>query len=91
MNDTATRDKILGERHALVKEFEEATKAWLREGVSASGEQARETRDSIAIQMKDNYWKLDPYIRARSLYDRQGVIGVNGAINFYPDATAAEN
>lgn len=91
MNDTATRDKILGERHALVKEFEEATKAWLREGVSASGEQARETRDSIAIQMKDNYWKLDPYIRARSLYDRQGVIGVNGAINFYPYATAAEN
>ncbi|OAR05976.1 hypothetical protein LLEC1_01308, partial [Akanthomyces lecanii] len=91
MQDIATRDKILGERSALVKEFEEATKSWLREGDKESGQEARQSRDSIATQLKDNYWKLDPYIRARSLYDRQGVIGTNGAINFYPNTTAAEN
>ena len=91
MQDTATRDKILGGRSALVKEFEEATKSWLREGDKESGQEARKIRDSIATQLKDNYWKLDPYIRARSLYDRQGVIGTNGAINFYPGTTAPEN
>lgn len=89
MKDTATRDRIIEERSGLTKEFQEATKAWIRGGDSNDGKQARERRDSIAAQLKDNYWKLDPYIRARSLCDREGVIGTNGAINFYPGTTAA--
>lgn len=84
MEDTAAKDKIMSERVSLAKEFEEATKAWLREGESDAGKQARGKRDTIADQMRENYWKLDPYIRARSLYDRQGVIGAGGAINYYP-------
>ncbi|KAJ6788910.1 hypothetical protein PWT90_00121 [Aphanocladium album] len=88
MKDTATRDNILEERSALTKEFQEATKLWIREADAESGKQAREKRDSVAIQLRDNYWKLDPYVRARSLYDRQGVIGANGAINFYPSEAA---
>ncbi|OAA73752.1 CRAL/TRIO domain protein [Cordyceps fumosorosea ARSEF 2679] len=86
MQDTVTRDSILQERAGLVKQFEEATNAWLRDGANESGKRAREKRDSLATQLKENYWKLDPYIRARSLYDRQGVIGANGAITFYPGA-----
>ncbi|KAJ3499751.1 hypothetical protein NLG97_g86 [Lecanicillium saksenae] len=88
MKDTAARDKILEERSGLMKEFQDATKIWIREGDSETGRQAREKRDSIATQLKENYWKLDLYIRARSLYDRQGVIGANGAINFYPNDAA---
>ncbi|ATY64847.1 CRAL TRIO domain [Cordyceps militaris] len=90
MQDTATRDKILEDRSTLVKDFEEATRAWLREGNGDSGEAARGRRNSIATQLRDNYWKLDPYIRARSLYDRQGIIGATGIINFYPGTAAAE-
>ncbi|KAM0667825.1 hypothetical protein MY8738_010118 [Beauveria namnaoensis] len=90
MQDTATRDKILGERSLLVRGFEDATRAWLRESGSENGKQARERRDSIAAKLRDNYWKLDPYIRARSLYDRQGVIGADGAITFYPAAVASQ-
>ncbi|OAA46024.1 CRAL/TRIO domain protein [Beauveria brongniartii RCEF 3172] len=90
MQDAATRDKILEERSALVRGFEDATRAWLRESDSENGKQARERRDSIAAKLRDNYWKLDPYIRARSLYDRQGVIGAGGTINFYPAAVASQ-
>lgn len=89
MEDTATRDEILKERAVLVKDFEEATKVWLRDGNSESATQAGESRNTIARQMKDNYWKLDPYIRARSVYDRQGVIGAGGVINFYPEVSRA--
>lgn len=87
MKDTATRDSILKDRADLVKQFEESTKVWLREGSNDAGNEAREKRDAIAGHLKDNYWKLDPYIRARSLYDRQGVIGTGGAVNFYPKTT----
>ncbi|KAJ2982963.1 hypothetical protein NQ176_g1046 [Zarea fungicola] len=90
MEDTATRDAILKERGVLVKDFEEATKVWLRDGDSESATKAEESRNTIARQMKDNYWKLDPYIRARSVYDRQGVIGSGGVINFYPEVSRAQ-
>ena len=32
----------------------------------------RQSRDNIAAQLRRNYWALDPYVRARSIYDRTG-------------------
>jgi hypothetical protein len=72
MKDTATRDKILEERAVMVERFEKATKSWI------AGEDASSERNAIAEELNGNYWKLDPYIRARTIYDRIGAIGERG-------------
>ena len=82
MNNTQERDQILSERKQLVESYESETIAWLN-GESGEG------RDRIAQRLAENYWRLDPYIRARSQYDRTGEIGQGGALNFYPKKAAA--
>jgi|SRR5579859_127600 len=77
MKDVATRDKIQEERNEMILRFENATKAWIGGG-DVAGE-----RDAIAGEMNENYWKLDPYIRARTFYDRIGAIGPRGGF-VYP-------
>lgn len=38
-----------------------------------------------------NYWKLDPFIRAKSLLDRIGVIQDGGKIVFYPNEAGEQS
>jgi len=72
MKDTATRDKIQEERNRMVERFEQLTKQWV------TGDDVSAERDDVAKELNANYWKLDPYIRARTLYDRIGAIGERG-------------
>lgn len=84
MKDTATRDKLLAEREHLYKAFDEASARWF---LSTDDEQAkamRAKREDIATKLRENYWRLDPYIRARSLYDRTGMLQTGGIVDFYP-------
>lgn len=83
MDDTASRDKILAERTELVKSYESETLQWVH------GDDAGEGRNRLAERLAENYWRLDPHIRAKSLYDRTGVIGEQGKLNFYPSAQGA--
>ena len=78
MEDTATRDTFRSERAELAKSYESETLAWI------AGEDVGEARTRIAQRLAENYWKLDPYVRSRSLYDRTGVISEGGRLNFYP-------
>lgn len=71
MKDTATRDGLLAAREQLYKDFEEATLKWIQNPEDAS---LKTQRDSIAAKLKADYWVLDPYVRARSFYDRTGWI-----------------
>ena len=80
MADTESRDRILAERTELVKSYESETSAWVH------GDDGGEGRSRLAERLAENYWRLDPFIRARSLYDRTGVIGKDGKLNFYPSA-----
>ena len=77
------KSKLDEERRGFVNKYEEATKQWIR------GESTMEKRNSIAVDLKRNYWKLDPFIRARTLYDRLGVIGEDGKLDFYPSQKKA--
>ena len=79
MEDQDGKGRLLAERKELVKRFEDETIKWI------NGEGGRDERDSLAQKLGDNYWALDPYLRARSLYDRFGVIGPGGKIDFYPE------
>lgn len=80
MSDTATRDKIYAERQALIKEFDQNTIQWI-EGANVYPE-----RTKITFDLHLNYFKLDPYIRARSLYDRLGMIPTHNQLGWTPEA-----
>ncbi|KAB8801881.1 hypothetical protein FH972_026703 [Carpinus fangiana] len=85
--DDVERDRLLAHRDELVAQYENLTHEW----ADQEGETAHETfqkRSSLASLLRDNYWKLDPYVRARSVYDRMGVIGDDGSYN--PLASADE-
>jgi hypothetical protein len=84
MKDTATRDKLLLEREDIVKQYESATKNWI-DGTDVAT--AKETRLKLANNLRDGYWILDPYVRARSYYDRVELIGPGGKPQFYPSRT----
>jgi hypothetical protein len=85
MKDTETRDRLVAEREKVTAEYERATVHWIRSS-GTEREVTQTTRSKLAESLKDGYWTLDPYIRARSNYDRWGVIGPGGRIQFYPDA-----
>ncbi|KAK3321660.1 putative phosphatidylinositol transporter protein [Apodospora peruviana] len=85
MKDVATRDRLLAGREALVKEYESATMQWIQNPDSA---EIKAKRNALAVKLREDYWNLDPYIRARSYYDRTGVLQPGGKLNYYPSAAA---
>jgi hypothetical protein len=87
MKDTETRDKLLAVREGVVKEYETATLEWIHGTENMAGVKKR--RNAIAGRLKVDYWALDPYLRARSYYDRVGMINPGGRIQFYPPKEAA--
>lgn len=71
MKDTATRDGLIAAREQLYHDYEEATAKWVK---SPEDGAIKAQRDSIAAKLRVDYWALDAYVRARSLYDRTGWI-----------------
>ena len=85
MSDTATRDELLEVREQLVNEYELATLEWLNASDAEKAAAVKDRRNAIAAKLRDDYWNLDPYLRARSLFDRIGMIQPGGRIEFYPE------
>lgn len=79
-------------RAGKVKEYERLTQVWVHHGDAATtgqdGDVAKQRAD-VAEALRKGYWELDPYVRARSLYDRTGIIGRGGEITFYPQSGAS--
>ncbi|KAI0002375.1 CRAL/TRIO domain-containing protein [Xylariaceae sp. FL0662B] len=84
MKDVETRDKLLKEREILYEEYEAKTLEWISETDPLKRADIRAQRDAIASNMRAQYWRLDPYIRSRTLYDRIGVIKPSGELDYYP-------
>ncbi|SPO05079.1 related to phosphatidylinositol transfer protein [Cephalotrichum gorgonifer] len=84
MADTATRDRISDARQQLIAEYEQETLRWIKRGSGDTAAACKESRTAIAAKLRENYWELDPYIRARSLWDRTGMIKPGGVLDFYP-------
>ena len=84
MKDHETKQKLLDERNEDVLEYQKKTFDWINAGSGEAGQRVKDQRDEIARKLNDNYWRLDPYVRARTLYDRVGMIEKGGKINFYP-------
>lgn len=81
MEDMSRRKELMAERQKHVVEYEQKTFDWLQ------GQDTKSDRDAISKALALNYWQLDPHIRARSLYDRTGMIQPDGTLNFYPSRT----
>jgi hypothetical protein len=89
MADKETRDTLLAERQKLAKEIQDTTVEWIRasfKNESDAASAAEQKRNGLIDQLRKHYWVLDPYVRARSLYDRLNIVQGGGKINFYPDS-----
>lgn len=92
MEDTETRDALLSQRQDLARGIQESTIDWIRASIkkeTQAAEAAKEKRNGQIEQLRKQYWELDPYVRARSLYDRLDIIKGEGKIEFYPGAEKA--
>jgi hypothetical protein len=92
MSDTETKDKLIAGREIIVKAYEKATLDWIENNAAPNISDIKAKRHTLATELKEDYWRLDPYIRARSFYDRSGMIQQGGKLQFYPDKPiAAQN
>lgn len=73
MKDAATRDSLLAVRLQHAQDFQDATIAWLT-APPGENKELKEKRHAIAEKLRENYWRLDPYVRARAMVDRQGFL-----------------
>jgi hypothetical protein len=95
LHDFSTRSTILADRLALAEQFQDATMTWLwtsslRDWIGTAAATCR--RDELIEKLRLNYWRLDPYIRARTQLDRTGVIVSDGGgpAHFYPSSQKPE-
>ncbi|KAI0165079.1 phosphatidylinositol transfer protein CSR1 [Hypoxylon sp. FL1284] len=88
MKDKVTKEKLLAEREALYESYESKTIEWINEVDATKRSQIHSERDGIAAKLRQQYWQLDPYIRARSFYDRIGVVKPGGSVDYYPAKTS---
>lgn len=89
MEDTETRDKLVAERQTLAKDIQDVTIEWIQASLKKETEAAsaaKEKRQGLVEKLRTQYWQLDPYVRARSLYDRLNIVQGDGKIEFYPGA-----
>lgn len=87
MEDTAKRDELIAQRQELAREMENLTVEWIsasNSGDKSNVDSIKEKRSNVIKELGKQYWTLDPYIRARSLYDRNSVIQPGGKIEPYP-------
>lgn len=87
MKDTETHDSILHERLMIGLKMAAATAAWISATIYSQGKEDKATveevkarRDAIIEKFRTSYWKLDPYVRARALTDRAGVLKPGGSV-----------
>lgn len=85
--DHVTRESILAERKGLGDELFALTSEWIS---TSQSDPSPTSRDEVIRKLRENYWQLDPYVRARNVLDRTGVIKEGGSIDFYPAKVSPE-
>ena len=85
--DGVTRQRLLDERATVVKDYETTTLQWIHDPISADALQQK--RSELSKRLRTGYWVLDPYLRARTLYDRTGVLREGGQIQYYESCDSA--
>lgn len=81
MTENDTKQRLLDARAAIVKEFESTTVEWIK--AVGGSDFLQQKRNELSDRLRSGYWQIDPYLRARSIYDRLGMIREGGKIHFY--------
>lgn len=92
MKDKSTGDEIMYERLMIGIKLLASTAAWISATTYAEGkqdaikvEELKARRSTVIEDFRQNYWKIDPYIRARALIDRSGVLEPGGRVVVTPE------
>jgi hypothetical protein len=80
--DKAERQKLLDEYIIVTSGYWKAELA----GESSVVKDAQEKRHALALKLRDNYWKLDKYVRGRVWLDRVGILKEDGGVDLTPKA-----
>lgn len=85
-NDHADDEKKVEEerdREDLLQRYQKLTVEWVGlDAESAAGKEKNAERDAVVKELQQNYWRLDPYRRARTYYHRSGVLDASGKVDF---------
>ena len=75
--------KLLEERIETAIELVGLTVDWASASAQSDAEKGTVPKRDEAIQkFQENYWKLDPYIRAKTYLHRVGVVNEKGEVDF---------
>ncbi|CDW97623.1 hypothetical protein [Sporisorium scitamineum] len=86
MKDTKSRSKIEAEMKELTDKFEEATQEWF-ETTSKDDENPdlAYRREVLAKQIRLKHYQLQPFNRAKNIYQRAGIMTMDGTVTWeYP-------
>ncbi|KAL2316305.1 CRAL-TRIO domain-containing protein C3H8.02 [Schizosaccharomyces pombe] len=72
LKNVEARKSLRAKKDAIAKQYEEVTMDWILNNGDMA--EVKQKRRKLASQLIDAYWNLDKYIRARSVYDRMGLI-----------------
>ncbi|PWW80656.1 CRAL/TRIO domain-containing protein [Tuber magnatum] len=81
LGEEARRNVLQSAREDQIRKYETATRTWIAGG--EAGENAAAERKAIARKLATGYWEMDRHLRARTVYDRTGVLSPNGEVDFY--------
>lgn len=77
------KDEIEAERSELIRQFERLSLEWASVKPGSVDAIWRVTeRSELAERLRESFWILDPYVRARTYYHRAGVIDALGAVDY---------
>ncbi|GFF94070.1 CRAL-TRIO domain-containing protein C3H8.02 [Aspergillus udagawae] len=88
MEDDEARNALLTERQHISEAFLSLTSQWIEATRLDCPEEVaivQSRRLKVMEQLRLNYWRLDPFVRARNFLDRTGVIMEGGKIRHYPE------
>ncbi|ORX76711.1 CRAL/TRIO domain-containing protein [Basidiobolus meristosporus CBS 931.73] len=78
MNDTEAKNLAYEQWWKSVDQFEKITATRL----ASPSPEVEQQREAAAKQLRADYFKLDPYIRARTVYHRVGILHNDGSVHW---------
>lgn len=68
-------EQLIKERQDLTYTFIETTLAWIKAKDAKQSTELMDLKVQLGAELAQNYLKIDPYVRSRGVFDRDGTIG----------------
>lgn len=79
----ASRDRLVTERSGLLDQYISLTNEWASEVITKkpTADAKLPARHALAMQLRENYWNIDPFVRGRVQLDRAGILQPGGTVD----------